>query len=83
MLRLLPSPPHRLNKISLRELFPAREIASRDLGVDLDAGVLGDEVGCLVVGGWWAGGRADEVGEEEEDEVGEHGKEREEQSEKV
>lgn len=46
MLRLLPSPPHRLDQISLRELFPGREIPRRDLRVDLHAGVLGDEVGC-------------------------------------
>lgn len=37
VLSLLPGPAHRLDQVSLRDLLAAREVASGDLRVDLDA----------------------------------------------
>lgn len=46
MLRLLPSPPHRLRQIALRKLLPRRKVPSCDLRVDLHPRVRGDQVLC-------------------------------------
>lgn len=46
VLRLLPRPSYSLDKIGFGKLFPAREVPSGYLRVDLYARVLRDEVGC-------------------------------------
>lgn len=49
MLRILPSPAHRILQIRLGDLLPARKVPRGDLGVDLDARVGRDEVLGYVV----------------------------------
>ena len=53
MLGLLPGTANGLNKVRLRDLFSAREIARGDLGVDLDARIGGQEVLCEVAQSRW------------------------------